>query len=242
MVKGDSHMTYIFLMAGKGSRLYPLTLNYPKSLYKLDKDTSILKRMVSLIRKYDADAEIVVVVGFMSEKIREEISEAVFYENPFYVVTNSIASLWFSRACLERENVTIINGDIVVEERLVKDYICRRVKRPEVLIDSSIKNSGDYNVQVNDGRILVMSKELEDYYGEYAGITKLDQESSLKLKRCVEQMVQGGMYDQWYENALVQMIFNEDFQLYYKDIREYRWTEVDCVSDMLLAKQIHMQR
>ena len=53
-------------------------------------------------------------------------------------------------------------------------------------------------------------------------------------------MVETGMYDQWYENALVQMIFNEDFQLYYEDIRDYKWTEVDCVSDMLLAKQIHM--
>lgn len=235
-------MTYIFLMAGKGSRLYPLTLSHPKPLYKLDKDTSILKRMVSLIRKYDANAEIAVVVGFMSKKIKEEISGVVFYDNPFYEVTNSIASLWFAKDCLDKENVTIINGDIVVEEQLVVDYICHRVERPEVLIDSSIKNSGDYNVQVNDGRILVMSKELEDYYGEYAGITKLDQESSLKLKRCIEQMVQEGMYDQWYENALVQMIFNEDFKLYYKDIKEYRWTEVDCVSDMLLAKQIHTQR
>ncbi len=232
-------MKYIFLMAGKGSRLHPLTLSYPKSLYKLDKDTSILKRMVSLIKKYDAEAKIIVVVGFMCEKIMEEVSGVQFLYNPFYEVTNSIASLWFARNCLESDNVTIINGDIVVEEKLVRDYVCCRVDRPEVLIDSSIKNSGDYNVQVNNGRILVMSKELEDYYGEYAGITKLDRESAMRLRQCVEQMVGNGMYDQWYENALVQMIFNEDFKLYYKDISEYKWTEVDCVSDMLLAKQIH---
>lgn len=233
-------MKYIFLMAGKGSRLHPLTLSYPKSLYKLDKDTSILKRMVSLIKKYDTKADIIVVLGFMCEKIKEEISGVNFLYNPFYDVTNSIASLWFAKDYLDNENVTIINGDIVVEEKLVKDYICRMVERPEVLIDSSIKTSGDYNVQVNNGRILVMSKELEDCYGEYAGITKLDGESAVRLKQCVEQMVENGMYDQWYENALVQMIFNEDFKLYYKDISEYKWTEVDCVSDMLLAKQIHM--
>ena len=35
------------------------------------------------------------------------------------------------------------------------------------------------------------------------------------------------------------MIFDEDFQLFYEDICEYKWTEVDCVSDMLLAKSIH---
>ena len=54
-------------------------------------------------------------------------------------------------------------------------------------------------------------------------------------------MINMGMYDQWYENALVQMIFNDDFELFYVDIKNYRWTEVDCVNDMLLAKQIHME-
>ena len=232
-------MTYIFLMAGKGSRLHPLTLKYPKSLYKLDKNTSVLKRMVELIEKYDSKANIAIVIGFMGEKIKEEVFDVTFVENPFYEVTNSIASLWFAKDFLDADNVTILNGDIVLEERLIADYICKDVRRPEVLIDSSIKQDGDYNVQVNKDKILVMSKELEAYYGEYAGITKLDRESALNLKKTVETMVQEGMYDQWYENALVQMIFNEDFQLYYKDICEYKWTEVDCVSDMLLAKQIH---
>lgn len=233
-------MTYIFLMAGKGSRLHPLTLKYPKSLYKLDKNTSVLERMVSLIKKYDKEANIIAVVGFMKDKIKEGIKGVTFIDNPFFEVTNSIASLWFARQFLNNSQVTIINGDIVVEEKIAKDFFGKPITRPEVFIDSSIKTTGDYNVQVNAGRILVMSKELEECYGEYAGITRLDEESALKLKNCVEMMVEGGMYDQWYENALVQMIFNEDFELFYQDISNYKWTEVDCVSDMLLAKQIHM--
>lgn len=89
---GEKNDIY-FLAAGKGSRLQPLTLDYPKTLYKLDKDATILQRMVNLIRKYDDDANIVVVVGFMSEKIKKEIKDIIFVENPFYEVTNSIASL-----------------------------------------------------------------------------------------------------------------------------------------------------
>ena len=232
-------MTYIFLMAGKGSRLYPLTMNYPKSLYKLDKNTSVFYRMVSLIRQYDSAAKIVVVTGFQGENIKKEISDAVFVDNPFYEVTNSIASLWFARDYLDEDNVTIINGDIVMEEAVVENIVCKETDKPYVLIDSSIKNNGDYNVQVNNGKILVMSKELDEYYGEYAGITKLNRDAALKLKQEIETMVNDGAYDQWYENALVQMIFNEDFELFYEDICEYRWTEVDSVSDMLLAKQIH---
>lgn len=234
-------MTYIFLVAGRGTRLHPLTLNYPKSLYRLDKNTTVLKRMVELIKKYDKEAHIVVVTGFLSETIRKEIRGVEFVHNPFYEVTNSIASLWFARDYLDTENVTVINGDIVMDEKLVESVICQRTQVPKVCIDSSIKNNGDYNVEVRDGKILVMSKELAQYYGEYAGVTKLNRASSLMLKTCIEEMVDSGMYDQWYENALVQMIFNDDFELYYEDIKDYKWTEVDCVDDMLLAKQIHME-
>lgn len=231
-------MRYIFLTAGKGTRLHPLTLNYPKSMYKLDANTTVLQRMIALIRKYDKDAEIVLVVGFLKEQIKENIKDVIYVDNPFFKVTNSIASLWFAKDYLE-EQVTIINGDIVIEDDLAKDIFSTCIKRPEVLIDSSIKNDGDYNVQINGDRILVMSKELDNYFGEYAGITRLDSVSCQKLKECIDGMVGNEMYDQWYENALVQMIFNEDFDLYYKDIKDYSWTEVDCVDDMLLAKQIH---
>ena len=44
-------MRYIFLVAGKGTRLQPLTLKHPKSMFKLDKDTTLIQRMVGLIRK-----------------------------------------------------------------------------------------------------------------------------------------------------------------------------------------------
>lgn len=233
-------MTYILLTAGKGSRLHPLTLKYPKSLYKLDKGTTVLQRMVNLIKKHDKDARIIAVVGFMSAQIKSEVIDVEFIQNPFYEVTNSIASLWFAKDYLDEEQIVLINGDIVMEENLIKDVICRRTQIPFVCIDSSIKSAGDYNVQVNGAEVLVMSKDLDQYYGEYAGVTKLDRVSAQKLKQCVIDMVENGMYDQWYENALVQMIFNEDFKLYYEDVRDYKWTEVDCVSDMLLAKQIHM--
>lgn len=234
-------MTYIFLAAGKGTRLHPFTLSYPKSLYQLDKNTSVLKRMVELIKEYDEEACIVVVTGFLSDIIRKEIKGVKFVHNPFYEVTNSIASLWFAKDCLDAENVSIINGDIVMEEKLIKAVICKKTQIPKVCIDSSIKNNGDYNVEVEDNKILVMSKDLVQYYGEYAGVTKLNREAALKLRTCIEKMVNSGMYDQWYENALVQMIFNDDFELYYEDIKDYKWTEVDCVDDMLLAKRIHKE-
>ena len=71
------------------------------------------------------------------------------------------------------------------------------------------------------------------------GVTKLDAVSSRFLLEQMEQMVSEGMYNLFFEDALVQMIFDKSFELFYKDINDYQWTEVDRVDDLLRAKEIH---
>ena len=233
-------MTYIILAAGQGTKLQPLTLKTPKSLYKLDKDTTVLQRMVRSIRKYDSEAEIVVVAGFMYDHILQEIKSenVIVIRNPFYAITSSLASLWFARKYLERENVTIINADIVLENRLMEEVICKTTDRPIVLIDSSIEKNGKFNVQVQDDKVCVMSKDLSEFYGQYICITKLDAISARFLNKEIDGMINDEMYDQLFETALVQMIFTHDFELYYKDIKGFVWAEIDCVDDLIKAKKV----
>lgn len=230
-------MTYIFLIAGKGTRLHPITLQYPKSLYKLDENVTVVERMVKLIQKHDPQAKIIAVTGFMRDLVEQAVDGVTFFHNPFYAVTNSIASLWFAREYLQGD-VVLINGDIVIQEDLVKNVLCVPPSRPSVLLDSSIKKDGDYNVQVDHDKVVVMSKGLDEYCGEYAGITRLDAATTSIYLRELESMIEDGLYDQWYEDVLVQMIFKDNFALYYDDISQYNWTEIDCVSDLVLAKKI----
>ena len=176
-------MKYIFMVAGKGSRLQPLTLKHPKSMYKLDENTTLLQRMVGLIKKHDANADIVLVTGHMHRSIEEQVEGVRFIYNPFYEVTNSIASLWFAKEELVDDSVVLIDGDIVMSEELIEEILCKPVDKPFVLVDSSIKTDGDYNVEVSGDQVLVMSKDLDNYYGEYAGVTLLDRESSILMKK-----------------------------------------------------------
>lgn len=237
-------MTYIILSAGKGVNLQPLTLNRPKSLYKLDDKTTILQRLVRKIRKYDAGAEIVVVVGYMYKQIRKELEDdnVKFVHNPFYSVTSSMGSLWFAKDYLQRENVTVINGDIVVSNTLLKDVICQYTDFPYVLLDSSHRDANKYNVQVQNDKVCVMSKNLTLFLGNYASITKLDAVSSRFLLDQLHQMINDEMYNLFFEDALVQMIFDKNFELYYKDIIDYEWTEVDTVDDLIKAKEINANK
>lgn len=231
-------MNYFILVAGKGTRLNPLTYNYPKSLYRLDDDKTVLQYMVDLIKDSDKEAKIYIVIGFLAESISKGIEGVTFIRNPFYAITNSIASLWFARDYLVGDSV-IINGDVVLSRKLMKEVITKRRTEPAVLVDASIKSNGDYNVQVHNNRVVAMSKDLKDYYGEFGGISLLDAETTKVLRQEVETMVNEGLVTQWYEDALVQMVFRYHFKLGYVDISEYDWTEIDEVSDLVVAQTIY---
>lgn len=234
-------MTYIILAAGKGRNLQPLTLKYPKTSFRLDENTTVLQRMVRTIRRYDRNAEIVVVIGYLSEMVRKELAEdnCKFVVNPFYEVTNSISSVWFARQYLERENVTIVHGDVVFCDDIVENYLVKDTDHPYVLVDSSCIKSGTYNAVTKDGQVLVMSNKLENSNARYCCMTKLDAVSARLLKREIDNMVHNNMYDQFIEDSLVQMIMFYAFQLFAEDIAGKKWSEVDGVDDLLNAQQIH---
>lgn len=236
-------MTYIILAAGKGNNLQPLTLKYTKTSYKLDEETTVLQRMVRSIRKADKSAEIVVVVGYLAETIRTElIDENVkFVVNPFYEVTNSISSVWFARDYLERENIAIVHGDVVFSDEIIRTYLVQPTDHPYVLVDSSCVKQGSYNTVTRSNQILVMSKKLENFTAKYCCMTKLDPVSSRLLKEEVDSMVNSNMYDQYFEDSLVQMIMFHDFQLFCVDIAGQKWAEVDGVDDLLIAQEIHRE-
>lgn len=232
-------MTYIILAAGKGASLQPLTLKTPKSLYKLDRHSTVLQRMIRTIRKYDHTAEIVVVAGFMYDHVLREVERenVIIVRNPFYAFTSSIASLWFAKKYLERDNVTLLSSDIVMEDKLVETIICKPTDKPYVLVDSS-RTTGKYNVQVQGDKVCVMSKSLSTFFAQYMSVTKLDAVSARFLLEEIDTMINEEMYDQFFEDALVQMIFENDFDLYYLDINGYSWTEVDTVDDLIKAREV----
>ena len=234
-------MTYIILAAGKGNNLQPLTLKYAKTSYKLDEETTVLQRMVRSIRHADKNAEIVVVVGYKAEEIKKELEgeNVHFVMNPFYEVTNSISSVWFARDYLERENVAIVHGDAVFSDELVAAYLTVPTDHPYVLVDRSYNRPGVYNAVTQGDQVLVMSKKLENFTAKYCCMTKLDPVSSRLLKQEVDSMINGNMYDQYFEDSLVQMIMFHDFQLFCVDIAGKKWAEVDSVDDLLTAQEIH---
>ena len=228
-------MRVIILAAGMGVRLRPLTTNMPKCLFRLGRDETVIERMVNLVRR-NSEAKVFVVTGFMHERVENLLTDVTFVHNPFFRITNSIVSLWFAREHLD-DDVIIMNADIVIEEALFQDLL--KIDYPAtVLMDSSKTHTADYKVATYNERVVMMSKDLTTCSGEYVGITKLSRDSAARLKRKIEEMVDNDQTDEWYENALVNMILDDDFTLNLYDVPRFQWVEIDTVDDLLIARKI----
>ena len=89
-------MRAIILAGGVGSRI-SREVNKPKSLLDIGDGMPLLRYTVEMLQK--KGIEVSIVLGYKREMFYDALAglNVNFYFNPFYRVTNSIASLWFAK-------------------------------------------------------------------------------------------------------------------------------------------------
>ena len=115
-----------------------------------------------------------IVLGYEAQVIREILADkgVSFFYNPFYDVTNSIASAWFAKEFLTGDDLLIMNGDVYLEEKLL-DRILAQGRSPVMFADESRRETADYKFFYEDGIL----KKYEDLM-----TLKTDLESILGIK------------------------------------------------------------
>ena len=233
-------MTYIIMAAGEGKKMHPLTLKCPKTMYKLDNEITIIKRMVKQIRKFDDEAEIVVVVGFMSDSIEKELfmENVILIRNPFYKITKSAVSLWFASDYLNRDNVVLLNSDVVFSDRIMGDLICVDTDKPYVLVDKKSIIEDNYKVQIENGRVLLISQQITSPSAGYCSVIKLDCISARVTYDEIHKLINMDIYNQYFEDVITQMIFSDSFEIFSEDICHSEWVEINTVDELIKARMI----
>lgn len=224
-------MRAIILAAGKGTRISRYLSGKPKCTVDIGEEI-LIEYTVKLLKKKGIQ-DIAIVVGYNSKMIMNLLMKysVQFYENPFFDVTNSIASLWFAKDFLNiKDDYIIMNGDVFLEEALLEEILNEK-DSPVLFADGSRKESADYKFKYEGGILKKYGKELkgEDISGEYIGVGKFDAEFSLVFQENLEHMIFSQKHNVWWENVIYDM--SKTKYVYIHEIQGKFWAEVDYFED-----------
>lgn len=224
-------MRAILLAAGMGTRISRYLSGRPKCTVDIGGIPLIEYTIQMMHRKGITD--IAIVLGYNGQAIRDILRgyDVTFYENPFYDVTNSIASMWFARDFLEVEDrYLIMNGDVFLQDELL-DRILEDELSPVMFADGSRREEADYKFKYEDGKLRKYGKQLtgDDITGEYIGLGCFDYSFMQVFVRQMNGMISRQQHNVWWENVVYEISENSD--VYISDIQGLFWAEVDYIED-----------
>jgi len=119
----------VFIAAGFGSRLVPITLNTPKPLVRV-KGVRIIDTLLDAVVAAGID-EIVIVRGYLSEQfdqLKYKYPMIQFLENPLYNESNNISSAMIARflfqnAYLLESDLLLMNPSLITKYQYTSNYL-----------------------------------------------------------------------------------------------------------------------
>ncbi|MGI9482919.1 MAG: sugar phosphate nucleotidyltransferase [Hyphomicrobiales bacterium] len=237
-------MKVIILGAGQGKRLLPLTEDIPKALLDIGG-----RRMIE--RQIDAFVacgikEIVVITGYADDAM-QEVLDALAKElnveirtvyNPFYSVSDNLASCWMVRHEMTGDFIQV-NGDNLFKADLVQHFLEAPVCDVTVAINhKSSYDADDMKVMMDGERVTEIGKTLplEAVDAEAIGFYLFRGEGGTRFKEVLERMMRepSGL-KHWYPTAVGVLAKHIDVHSYAFD--DYEWCEVDFPADLQIARQ-----
>ena len=230
-------MKAIIMAAGKGTRISPQIGCIPKSTLTAKNGNCIIQNTVHMLNKFGITP--LICLGFKKNIIQEKLKNehAEFCWNPFYSVTNNIASLWF--ACLKwgkvtpPEDVLILSADVIWGEGLLKKLID---EQGDFLVAAEKENvkKGDYFFHTTpQGIILEYGPDLPQEKQDYAnvGAIKISGHVWETFSTRLNEFMEKEDYQKYYENVVLSFIGESAYTLKTVDISGESWYEIDCFED-----------
>lgn len=231
-------MKGVILAAGRGARLNGGKHDMPKCLVTLGGET-MLSRNIRVLRAAGVD-EIVVVVGCAADTVRRSCTDVTFVENAQFAQTNSMYSLWLSRALLT-EGFVVMNCDVLVHPQLVVDLLSARHEDALLLAyrdEDTAYGDEEMKVRVRCGRVADISKTMapDEADGENLGIVKFGATGARVLIEEMDALVTAGELTSWVPRAFKE--FARRRPLHAVGTRGFPWIEIDFPEDYRRAVEV----
>lgn len=225
-------MKAILLAAGRGTRIARNVEKVPKSTLPVGGEP-LIRRSVRQLQKAGMDC--VVCTGYESEKVKEALEgmgNITYCYNPFFDITNSIASLWFAREELN-DDLLILNADVFFSEEIL-ELVVNDSRDPVMAIDYSRVLEGDFFFYTSgDGKVESYGKELpiEHRNCEYVGMAKIQKSFLPVFLNRMDDMICSQQHNKWWENILYSFTDSKEEDIYTVDVEGKFWAEIDYFDD-----------
>ena len=191
----------VFIAAGFGTRLVPITFNTPKPLVRVH-GVRIIDRLIDACLEAGI-SEIYVVRGYLAELFDQLLYKYPmirFLENPAYNEANNISSALVARYLLS--NSYVFEGDLL----LSNPSIVKRYHYTSNFLGIKKQRSDDWVVKVKNGIIYeeTVGAEGDNVY-QMVGISYWNEEDGHKLSQDIQDVYQspGGKERYWEQVPLV---------------------------------------
>lgn len=184
----------VFIAAGFGSRLVPITLNTPKPLVRVN-GTRMIDTLLDAVAAADIE-EVYIVRGYLGEQFDQllyKYPNIRFLENPLYNEANNISSAMLARYLLQ--NAYVLEADLV----LYNPELIQKYQYSSNYLGVPTESTDDWCLQTNkSGYVTKMAIGGVNCYHMY-GISYWTKEDGIKLAEDIKRVYEmpGGKERYW---------------------------------------------
>lgn len=216
----------IFLAAGFGARLVPLTLNTPKALVRV-KGNRMIDSLLDAVIQADIE-EIYIVRGYLGEQFDQLLYKYPtirFIENPIYNESNNISSAMCARHLLQQ--AYILEADLV----LFNPNLIQKYQYSSNFLGVPVKTTDDWCAETKNNIITKLKVGGTDCHHIF-GISYWNDEDGAKLYEDIKRIYEmpGGKERYWDQVPLEYCQSN--YQVSVQNCTFDDIAEIDTISDL----------
>lgn len=217
----------VFMCAGFGSRMVPVTLTTPKPLVKVN-GIRIIDRLIDALLAQGID-EIIIVRGYLKHKfneLKDKYPMIKFVDNDKYNESNNIYSIYLVRDKLE--NAYIFEGDLVLSNPSIiskyhesSDFLAIKTKKTD---DWYFKADKNHNIKS-------FGKGGTNCFQE-VGISFWNKEDGKKLAKHIKKAYEmPGGKDRFWESVPLEL-FKDEYKVQIKECKANDIVEIDSYKEL----------
>lgn len=234
-------MKAIVLAAGQGRRLWPFTAHDPKCLLPIGPGSILEAQLANL--EGAGIRDLVLVCGFGIERIRSALTayqgklRIKLSYNPFYAHADNLVSLWTVRRELE-EDFLLLNGDNVFHPQILQRLLAAREGCCLMARRKDSYDQDDMKLQVEEGRVRAIGKQLPVAHAESVGIMRFAGEGRRGLVGVVDELVSAaGTGSDLRYVAGVQRLIDLGHPVGACEVGDLPWADVDTPEDLNFVRR-----